>query len=206
LATDHPNVSGTPGRSARLRRYRRQQSRGVRMRCGAPEQVVLRLRLPYEFRPWHICPPLVTTRTIRGEHVKSGRSRLAARFCFAAGLVRTGALFPHSQLAEASPRGPFRDLARRPMAERVETLRRENGPFWGHITVLHLLTDFGLAWKRTSMSSGHSASSASCKTISSLAMCRLSSRLLHSTRRPGALPPSCMGSRPQGTCATSTRS
>jgi len=42
---------------------------------------------------------------------------------------------------------PLSDLVAQPLREQIKTLRVEMGPYWGNITVLHLLTDLGLACK-----------------------------------------------------------
>ena len=57
-----------------------------------------------------------------------------------------GAAIALRKRAAASPL-PFADLVGRPLAEVVSTLQHEFGPGWGPITVLHALTDMGLAAK-----------------------------------------------------------
>jgi hypothetical protein len=42
---------------------------------------------------------------------------------------------------------PYADVEALSMKERVQTLLAEMGSFWGHITVMHLLTDLGLSCK-----------------------------------------------------------
>lgn len=49
--------------------------------------------------------------------------------------------------AERQREGLFADLNSVPLSVAVTTLQREFGPYWGPITVLHVLTDMGLACK-----------------------------------------------------------
>jgi hypothetical protein len=49
--------------------------------------------------------------------------------------------------AAANSNAPYADLGNKDPAELVSTVQREMGPGWGHTTVLHFLTDLGLACK-----------------------------------------------------------
>lgn len=49
--------------------------------------------------------------------------------------------------AEAGRTAPYSGLSKLPVRTIVETIRAEMGLYWGHITVLHFLTDLGLACK-----------------------------------------------------------
>ncbi|WP_140884645.1 hypothetical protein [Muricoccus nepalensis] len=62
-------------------------------------------------------------------------------------LAIQGAAAALRKRVERSPRAPYADLVGADLLTNVETLRKEKGEYWGTITVLHLLTDFGLACK-----------------------------------------------------------
>ena len=61
--------------------------------------------------------------------------------------IQGGASFLRALVAENGEDSPFRGLATLPLESMVQTVQKSAGRGWGHITALHLLTDFGLAVK-----------------------------------------------------------
>lgn len=61
--------------------------------------------------------------------------------------IQNGAAFLRKKVEEHGEKAPFASLADRPLDRLVPDLKSELGRGWGHITILHMLTEFGLAVK-----------------------------------------------------------